>query len=82
MLAAMAGYDPRDVSSIDVTADDYPAAIGRDVSGLRVGVLREQLYPDVHPEVAAAADRLASIVADVRDATMPLPAGSALRGKS
>jgi len=78
MLAAIAGYDPRDVSSIDVMADDYPAAIGRDVSGLRVGVLREQLYPGVHPEVAAAADaaadRLASIVAEVRDATMPLPA--------
>ncbi|MDX1405102.1 MAG: amidase [Woeseiaceae bacterium] len=78
MLGAIAGYDPRDVSSIDVTADDYPAAIGRNVSGLRVGVLREQLYPDVHAEVAAAADAaadvLASLVSDVSDATMPLPA--------
>jgi aspartyl-tRNA(Asn)/glutamyl-tRNA(Gln) amidotransferase subunit A len=78
LLAALAGYDPRDVSSIDVMPDDYPAAIGRDVSGWRVGVLREQLYPGVHPEVAAAvdaaADRLAGIVAEVRDATMPLPA--------
>lgn len=78
MLRAMAGYDPRDVSSIDVTPDDYQAAIGRNVSSLRVGVLRDQLYPDVHVEVAAAADAaadvLASVVGDVRDATMPLPA--------
>ena len=78
MLRAMAGYDPRDVSSIDVTPDDYQAAIGRNVSSLRVGVLRDQLYPNVHVEVAAAADAaadvLASVVGDVRDATMPLPA--------
>jgi aspartyl-tRNA(Asn)/glutamyl-tRNA(Gln) amidotransferase subunit A len=77
MLTAMAGYDARDVSSIDAPIDNYSAAIGRAVSDLRVGVLRAQLYPDVHPEVAAAADAaaevLAGIVADVSDATMPLP---------
>lgn len=77
MLAAIAGYDPRDVSSIDVSLDDYPAAIARNVSGLRVGVLREQLYPGVQPEIVAAvdaaADVLADLVADVSDTTMPLP---------
>ena len=78
MLTAMAGYDPRDVSSIDAVSEDYRGAIGRDVSRLRVGVLREQLYPEVHPEVIAAtdaaADVLAGVVADVRNAAMPLPA--------
>jgi aspartyl-tRNA(Asn)/glutamyl-tRNA(Gln) amidotransferase subunit A len=78
MLGAMAGYDPRDVSSIDAPVEDYRAAIGQSVSGMRVGVLRDQLYPDVHLEVADAADAavavLAGMVGDVRDATMPLPA--------
>jgi aspartyl-tRNA(Asn)/glutamyl-tRNA(Gln) amidotransferase subunit A len=77
MLGAMVGYDPRDVSSIDAPREDYAAAIGRDVAGLRVGVLREQLFPGVHPDVAAAADTaaevMAGIVASVADATMPVP---------
>src|SRR5690606_367413 len=48
-----------------------------DVSRLRVGVLRAQLYPEVHVEVAAAVDAAAGVldglVATVRDAELPLP---------
>ena len=77
VLSAIAGYDTRDVSSIAVPLDDYGAAIGRDVSRLRVGVLRAQLYADVHPEVAAAVDEavavLGGLVASVHDAELPLP---------
>ena len=40
MLNAIAGYDPRDPSTSVLPVPDYAAALGGDVKGLRVGVLR------------------------------------------
>jgi aspartyl-tRNA(Asn)/glutamyl-tRNA(Gln) amidotransferase subunit A len=40
MLNAIAGYDPRDPSTSVLPVPDYTAALGGDVKGLRVGVLR------------------------------------------
>jgi aspartyl-tRNA(Asn)/glutamyl-tRNA(Gln) amidotransferase subunit A len=39
VLGAIAGYDAGDPASIDVPVDDYVAAVGSGVDGLRVGVL-------------------------------------------
>jgi aspartyl-tRNA(Asn)/glutamyl-tRNA(Gln) amidotransferase subunit A len=39
VLGAIAGYDAGDPASVDVPMDDYVAALGRGVDGLRVGVL-------------------------------------------
>jgi aspartyl-tRNA(Asn)/glutamyl-tRNA(Gln) amidotransferase subunit A len=40
-LAAMAGFDPRDSTSIDRPVDDYPALLTESLSGLRIGVPKE-----------------------------------------
>jgi aspartyl-tRNA(Asn)/glutamyl-tRNA(Gln) amidotransferase subunit A len=41
LLAAMAGFDERDSTSIDRPVDDYPAMLGDSLSGLRIGVPKE-----------------------------------------
>lgn len=78
VLNALCGYDPADVSSICREPEDFYSAIGAAVGNLKVGVLREQLFPDVHPEIQAAVDAAADVlqkhVQSVQDATIPLPA--------
>src|ERR1700726_1880158 len=41
VLKAMAGFDPRDSTSIDAPVPDYPAALGKPLTGLKIGLLRE-----------------------------------------
>lgn len=53
-LNAMAGYDPRDPGSVDVPSEDYTAALGKDVKGVRIGVPKNYYFDRVDPEVEAA----------------------------
>jgi aspartyl-tRNA(Asn)/glutamyl-tRNA(Gln) amidotransferase subunit A len=48
MLQALAGYDPRDPASAEVSLPDYRAALSGDVKGLRIGVIRH-FYEDNLP---------------------------------
>ena len=41
MLGVMAGYDPRDSTSMPLPVPDFESAVGGDVKGLRVGIPRE-----------------------------------------
>jgi aspartyl-tRNA(Asn)/glutamyl-tRNA(Gln) amidotransferase subunit A len=41
VLKAMAGFDPRDSTSVDVPVPDYPATLGEPLTGLKIGLLRE-----------------------------------------
>ena len=41
VLQAMAGFDPRDSTSIDAPVPDYPAALEKPLTGLKIGLLRE-----------------------------------------
>jgi aspartyl-tRNA(Asn)/glutamyl-tRNA(Gln) amidotransferase subunit A len=79
MLDVIAGYDAQDPGSANCAAGGYTAQLGRELKGLRVGVLRHFYARDVpaDPEVAAgiedAAKRLAELGAAVREvATAPL----------
>jgi aspartyl-tRNA(Asn)/glutamyl-tRNA(Gln) amidotransferase subunit A len=40
-LQAMAGFDPRDSTSVDVPVPDYTAALAKPLEGLKIGLLRE-----------------------------------------
>ncbi len=53
LLGAIAGYDPRDSTSVDVPVPDYAAALTGDVRGLRVGV-PEYFLEGMQPEVESA----------------------------
>lgn len=74
-LGALAGYDPRDPGSVDVPVDDYLAALGKDVKGLRIGVPTNYYFdncdPEVEAHVRAAIDALAAEGAIVSEVTIP-----------
>lgn len=75
MLEAMAGYDPRDPFSIDRPVPAYRAALGRDLTGLRVGVPTNYYFdlidPEVEAGVRAAIRELAGLGAELVEVTIP-----------
>jgi aspartyl-tRNA(Asn)/glutamyl-tRNA(Gln) amidotransferase subunit A len=55
MLQVIAGHDPNDPSSSKEPVPDYSAALGRDLKGVRVGIIRE-LSRDISDQVAQSFD--------------------------
>lgn len=77
MLEVIAGADELDPRQYSPRVDKYTAALGRGVSGLRVGVLREGFGhpasdPAVDAKVRAAAERLARLGAQVEEVSIPM----------
>lgn len=54
LLGIIAGHDPCDSTSVDLPVPDYPAHLGREIAGLRIGIPDEYFIEGVDPEVAAA----------------------------
>ena len=71
LLGCIAGYDPADFATVPVPVPDYRAALGGGVSGLRVGVPREQFFGLLDAEVIVAVEEaletLRGLGADVFD---------------
>ena len=74
-FGAIAGHDPNDSTSVDRLPDDYPAALGVDLSGVRIGVVKEQfgdgLDPDVGKLVEEAILDLERLGATLLDVSLP-----------
>ena len=51
-LAAMAGFDPRDSTSVDEPVPDYAAQLEKPLKGLKIGLLREFFDEGLDREVA------------------------------
>jgi aspartyl-tRNA(Asn)/glutamyl-tRNA(Gln) amidotransferase subunit A len=72
-LEALAGYDPKDAGSLSRPIPRYPRALGEDLHGLRIGVLRyhwEQDIPasnDVRRAMDAALDVLSRLGAELEE---------------
>lgn len=62
MLQAIAGYDAKDASSIDVPVGDYLAPIGDGSRPARIGVPRKFFYEDLDPEIASAVEEALRII--------------------
>jgi aspartyl-tRNA(Asn)/glutamyl-tRNA(Gln) amidotransferase subunit A len=75
MLAAIAGFDAADPTSVDTPVPDYLRAIGAPTSKLRVGVARLPFFEGLNPEVAkaleAAIDVVRKLTASVVDVQVP-----------
>ena len=54
MLEAIAGYDPADSTSADVSVPRYSAALTGEIKGLRVGVPKEYFVAGMQPQVEQA----------------------------
>lgn len=57
LLQVIAGYDPRESTSVDLPVPDYQAVLERGVQGLRVGIPKEYFVEGVQPEVERAVRR-------------------------
>ena len=75
MLGAMAGFDPRDSTSVDRPVDDYTAQLNAPLQGLRIGLPKEYfgegLEAGVGDAVSAAIDEFRKLGATVTDITLP-----------
>lgn len=75
MLSTMAGFDPRDSTSIDRPVDDYRAALGQSLKGLKVGLPKEYFGEGLDPAVGAvvqtAIDELKKLGAEPVEITLP-----------
>ncbi|MBK8765891.1 MAG: amidase [Burkholderiaceae bacterium] len=77
LLEVIAGPDDLDPRQYSPRVDKYTAALGRGVSGLRIGVVRESFglansEPDVDAKVRQAAERLARLGAQVEEVSIPM----------
>jgi len=73
LLQILAGHDPLDPGSADVTVPDFSAELDKGAKGLRIGLVRhfydgdETAHPDQIKAADGAADLLRKLGADVRE---------------
>jgi aspartyl-tRNA(Asn)/glutamyl-tRNA(Gln) amidotransferase subunit A len=77
LLQEMAGHDPADPASADVTIPDYRAALAQGVRGLRIGVVRHffetdsQVSPETYAGIEASLSMLRREGAILQDVVLP-----------
>ena len=75
MLGAMAGFDAKDATSLDLPVPDWEAALSADLRGKKVGIPREYRLDGMDGEVAASWDQgiawLKDAGAEVVDISLP-----------
>ena len=75
MLREMAGFDPRDSTSVDAPVPDYPAGLGEPLAGVRIGLVREFLDKGFDPEyercVREALALFERLGASLREVSLP-----------
>ncbi|HMA67764.1 MAG TPA: Asp-tRNA(Asn)/Glu-tRNA(Gln) amidotransferase subunit GatA [Desulfosalsimonadaceae bacterium] len=65
LLREIAGYDPRDSTSVDMAVPDYAAALTGDVAGLKIGIPAEyHQAAGMDREVSAAVNRAVTVFRD------------------
>jgi aspartyl-tRNA(Asn)/glutamyl-tRNA(Gln) amidotransferase subunit A len=76
MLQVLAGYDPRDLWSIEAEIPDYRAATRRQASQLRVGVARKFFFEGLDQDISGATEEALSLIkeitASMREVEVPL----------
>ncbi|MBU2371490.1 MAG: Asp-tRNA(Asn)/Glu-tRNA(Gln) amidotransferase subunit GatA [Gammaproteobacteria bacterium] len=75
MLGAMAGFDPKDSTSVDQPLDDYLSVLTKPLTGLRVGLPKEYFGEGLDRKIAdavmAAVEELKKLGATVKEISLP-----------
>lgn len=75
LLQAMAGFDPKDSTSVDQPVDDYLASLEKPLAGLRIGLPKEYFGEGLDSRIAdltlKAVDELKKLGATVKDISLP-----------
>lgn len=75
MLNVMAGFDPKDSTSVDRAVPDYTATLNEPLKGLRIGLPKEyfsdQLSPAMEEQVRAAVKEYEKLGATVKEVSLP-----------
>ncbi|SFP87592.1 aspartyl/glutamyl-tRNA(Asn/Gln) amidotransferase subunit A [Pseudomonas borbori] len=75
MLQAMAGFDPKDSTSVEQPVDDYLTALNQPLNGLRIGLPREYfgsgLDARIGEKVLAVVEELKKLGATIKDISLP-----------
>jgi aspartyl-tRNA(Asn)/glutamyl-tRNA(Gln) amidotransferase subunit A len=75
LLGAMAGFDPRDSTSVDLPVPDYVAGLERPIKGLKIGLLKEFFDKGLDPAIEAllrtAIGQLKAAGAEFREVSLP-----------
>src|SRR5579872_2022603 len=83
VLQAIAGYDPRDITSVDAPVADYVSTLREDAKSLRVGVPRPYFFEDLDPEVRSAIEHalhgIETLVAQVKEVQLEVPTDRTLQ---
>lgn len=64
MLRTMAGYDPKDSTSVNIPVPDYLEALGQSIKGLRIGIPKEYRLDGMPEETTAIWDKGAQMLRD------------------
>jgi aspartyl-tRNA(Asn)/glutamyl-tRNA(Gln) amidotransferase subunit A len=72
VLEVIAGFDPRDSTSLDVPVPRYTDAITGDIVGLRIGVPKEYFAGEIAADVRAALDRTIALLVDRGAVRVPI----------
>ncbi len=75
LLNAIAGYDPKDATSLKVDVPDYTQFLTPNIKGKKVGVIRETfgdgLDPEVEKTIRAAIEQLKDLGAEIQEISCP-----------
>ena len=75
MLSAMAGFDERDSTSVDMPVPDYRASLNDDIAGLKIGLpkefFQEGLSDEVRSVIDAAIKQFQAMGATVKEVSLP-----------
>ncbi|TSK04428.1 MAG: Asp-tRNA(Asn)/Glu-tRNA(Gln) amidotransferase subunit GatA [Geobacter sp.] len=75
LLGAVAGYDPKDSTSVNTPVPDYLAGLKNGVKGLKIGLPKQYFIEGLDPDVKRAMDEAIalykSLGAELREVTLP-----------
>jgi aspartyl-tRNA(Asn)/glutamyl-tRNA(Gln) amidotransferase subunit A len=75
LLGAMAGFDPKDSTSVEQPVDDYLASLNQPLSGLRIGLPREYFSSGLDSRIAdkvmGVVEELKKLGASIKDISLP-----------